>query len=265
MILKLLRAVYHFMQRMLAAAGLYFAVSRISSRQKPEVVNRAIWKPFVVDDEWIRLYKTAQSITRGDATDNVHRQCRFYSTFQMAAYAASLPQGDVIECGCWHGHTAVGISTILAARGFTGRFHIFDSFEGGLSEFTARDESVFHLSDTEKQGLVRQFASDFDFVRSVTERFGFVDLHPGWIPAIFATFERKPVRFVHVDVDMYEPTKAALEFFWDYLVPGGCIVIDDYNHTVFEGATRAVDEFLRDKRPQLFYVVPFGGSCYIIK
>jgi hypothetical protein len=182
----------------------------------------------------------------------------------MAAYAASLPEGDVIECGCWHGHSTVAIASILADRGFSGRFHVFDSFEGGLSNFTERDESFFQLSDREKQGLVRQFASDFDFVRSVTERFCFVELHRGWIPACFESFVRMPVRFVHVDVDMYEPTKAALDFFWPSVVTGGCIVVDDYNHTVFEGATRAVNEFLAAKHPRLFYAVPFG-SCYIVK
>ena len=259
------RAVYRLLQRALAAIGIYMVVCRISKRQQPLVINRSIWKPFVVEDKWLALYRSTQTITRGTETDNLHRQCRFYSTFQMAAYAAGLAQGDVIECGCWHGHTTVAIATVLEARGFSGRFHVFDSFEGGLSDFTARDESVFRLSKSEKLGLVRQFASDYDFVRSVTQRFGFVELHRGWIPQSFESFVRAPVRFLHVDVDMYEPTKAALDFFWDFIVPGGCIVIDDYNHTVFEGATRAVDEFLKDKRPSLFYVVPLGGSCYVIK
>ena len=41
-------------------------------------------------------------------------------------------------------------------------------------------------------------------------------------------------------------------------------MIDDYNHAVFEGATRAVDEFLCGRTPRLFYRVPFG-SAFIIK
>ena len=229
------------------------------------MVNRAVWKPFAVDDHWRSLYNETQSITKGASTDNIHRQCRFYSTFQMADYAASLPAGDAIECGCWHGHTTVGIATILSARGFSGRFHVFDSFEGGLSGFTEKDESLFRLSGREKAALVEQFASDFDFVQSVTSKFGFVQLHRGWIPQSFSTFRLTPIRFLHLDVDMYEPTKASLEFFWESLVRGGCIVMIDYNHSVFEGATRAVDEFLQDKTPQLFYKVPFAGSCYVIK
>jgi O-methyltransferase len=261
----LLRSLYKLTQSAFERVGLYVVISRISHRNRPEVINRAIWKPFVVDDNWRILYKRTQAITQGVSYDNIYRQCKFYSTLQMANYAASLPVGDVIECGCWHGHSTVAIASILADHGFSGRFHVFDSFEGGLSDFKEKDESYFELSEDEKRAQIRQFESDFDFVNSVTEIFGFVELHRGWIPQSFASFSARPVKFVHVDVDMYEPTKAALEFFWDDLVLGGCIVVDDYNHAVFEGATRAVDEFLETRAPRIFYKVPFAGSCYIIK
>ena len=261
----LFRWIYRLLQAVFERAGIYLAISRINRRNRPEVVNKAIWKPFLVDDRWRSLYKTTQIATKGTATDNIFRQCRFYSTLQMADYAASLAAGDVIECGCWHGHSTVAIATILAGHGFSGRFHVFDSFEGGLSDFQEKDESYFKLSEQEKRAQVEQFASSLEFVRSQTARFGFVDLHPGWIPQSFASFAARPVKFVHIDVDMYEPTLAALELFWKELVPGGCMVVDDYNHTVFEGATRAVDEFLKTKTPSVFYKVPFCGSCFIIK
>ena len=86
---------------------------------------------------------------------------------------------------------------------------------GACPTFGAKDESSFRLSDEEKRAQIEQFRSDFDFVRSVTAPFGFVELHRGWIPQTFAAFEPRPIRFLHVDVDMYEPTKASLEFFWE--------------------------------------------------
>jgi hypothetical protein len=261
---SLVRQAYQGVQSAFAACGIHVTASRISARNKPELINRAIWQPLVVDDKWRALYKSTQAATNGVATDNIFRQCRFYSTFQMAQYAARLPCGDVIECGCWHGHSTLAIATVLAAEKFSGQFHVFDSFEGGLSDFGAKDESSFRLSAQEKRAQVEQFRSDFDFVGAIIAPFGFVELHRGWIPQTFASFVPRPLRFVHVDVDMYEPTKASLEFFWDSVIPGGCIVFDDYNHAVFAGATRAVDEFLASRSPQLFYRVPFG-SAYIIK
>ena len=249
---------------LLVRRGIHLSYARYSPRSQPELINRAVWKPLVVDDRWRTLYRQTQAATGGDATDNVYRQCRFYSTFQFADYAARLPDGDAVECGCWHGHSTLAIATILAQHGFAGRFDVFDSFEGGLSAFTDKDQSYFRLSAQEQAAMISQFASDYDSVGRLLAPFKFVALHRGWIPQSFAGFIPRPTRFVHIDVDMYEPTRAALDFFWQSLVPGGCVVVDDYNHGVFEGATRAVEEFLADKSPRLFYSVPFG-SCAIIK
>lgn len=258
-----LRRVYQGVRGLAERAGYRLSISRVSPRNQPELVNRAIWRPFVLDDKWRALYKSAQTATNGHVTDNIYRQCRLYSTLQLAQYAAGLPAGDVIECGCWHGHSTIGIASLLAESGFSERFHVFDSFEG-LSPFGAKDESFFALTDAEKRAQVSSFASSFDFVKSLTERFGFVELHRGWIPQSFEGFVPRALRFVHIDVDMYEPTQAALRYFWPHLVPGGCIVVDDYNHSVFEGATRALDEFLPSASARFVYRVPMG-SAFLMK
>jgi predicted O-methyltransferase YrrM len=257
-------------QRRADRVGIYFfatrevvAIARKTPRFQPDLANRALWRPFVIDDKWRALYNWSIGVTHDEISDSITRQCRFYSTFQFADHtAASLPEGDVVECGCWHGQSTIAIASLLQEHGFGGRFHVFDSFEGGLSDFTAKDDSLFHESEEEKQEWVKSFASSYDSVRSVTEPFGFVDLHKGWIPEIFAGFDTRPIRFVHIDVDMFDPTKAALEFFWPQLVDGGVIVCDDYNSR-FEGSTKAVDEFLAGVQPSLVYRVPFGSIAII--
>ena len=76
--------------------------------------------------------------------------------------------------------------------------------------------------------------------------------------------ESKKFAFVHVDVDLYQPTLDSLKFFYPRLLPGGVIVVDDYGYSVFPGAKRAVDEFLRGTDCSVFYETPMG-SCFIIK
>ena len=48
--------------------------------------------------------------------------------------------------------------------------------------------------------------------------------------------------FVHVDVDLYEPHRDSIEFFWPRLTAGGVMVFDDYGSTYCPGARQAVDE-----------------------
>lgn len=65
------------------------------------------------------------------------------------------------------------------------------------------------------------------------------------VPGLFQdTLEQEtgPVAMAHVDGDWYESVSVCLRAIAPRLVPGGRIVIDDYDH--WSGCRRAVDEFL---------------------
>jgi hypothetical protein len=53
------------------------------------------------------------------------------------------------------------------------------------------------------------------------------------------------VALLHLDLDIYRPTKVALEYFVPRMVRGGVIVLDEYASTVFGGESKAVDEYFR--------------------
>jgi hypothetical protein len=72
-----------------------------------------------------------------------------------------------------------------------------------------------------------------------------VYLIPGLFPESARDMDEAVFSFVHVDMDLYEPTKAALEFFFDKMPPGGIFVVDDYGH--LNGVTQAVKEFTEGK------------------
>ena len=61
------------------------------------------------------------------------------------------------------------------------------------------------------------------------------------LPEFLNANAEKKAALVHIDVDVYEPTKSILEHMVDRVVPGGLILFDDYGTA--EGETRAVDEF----------------------
>ena len=53
------------------------------------------------------------------------------------------------------------------------------------------------------------------------------------------------IALLHIDVDLYKPTKTCLEYFYPHIVKGGIIILDDYG--AFPGANKAVEEFFADK------------------
>lgn len=53
---------------------------------------------------------------------------------------------------------------------------------------------------------------------------------------------------INLDVDLYEPTLAILEYCWDRVVSGGVVILDEYAATKWAGETRAWDEFLTRRK-----------------
>lgn len=213
-----------------------------------------------------QLYYEALERTKMEWSDNLSKQLRFYSLQQMIEQTLKKNlKADFAECGCWRGHSSFLISTLIRKHGLGNRFHIFDSFEGGLSGKSSHDRNE-RFSQSEKDIQIEKeiFSSTETYVQNVLADFDFVKTYKGWIPDRFADVKDRTFSFVHLDVDLYQPTLDSLEFFFPRLIKGGCVVVDDYGSTQFPGAKTAVDNFLLQKDFEMFYEVPNGG-CFIIK
>lgn len=220
---------------------------------------------FLNDHERMRLYREGLTRSNMEWVDNFPLQCRMYSLQQLATLAVRRnPGGEFAECGCWKGHSAYIISKILSDHGFTKSFHIFDSFEGGLSDKTREDVSEFAQQTKEEQAFEKQwFSSTMEDLQHALTGFNFFKIYKGWIPDRFPEVAHEQFALVHIDVDLYQPTLDCLKFFFPRMLPGGIIVVDDYGYSVFPGAKRAVDEFLHDHACTMFYETPMG-SCFIV-
>ena len=64
------------------------------------------------------------------------------------------------------------------------------------------------------------------------------------------------VALLNLDLDLYEPTRVALEHFVPRMARGGVIVVDEYAVDTFGGETKAVDEY---------FVKNFGRRPRVIK
>lgn len=80
-------------------------------------------------------------------------------------------------------------------------------------------------------------------------------------------FEQHPhmqFKIVFMDVGTYEATRACLPHFWPRLTPGGVLILDQYNHEISPGETRAVKEYLPDLPVHAFGFTNHP-SAYVIK
>lgn len=234
---------------------------RIDSRLNLDEIDR-YWSYPRSGDAYLEAYQHARRLS--GSTDDLAKQMRFHTLMQAVRHVVERKvRGDVVECGCWRGHSSYMIASALHAANWQEQFLIFDSFAGGLSDKVAEDLALRgNLGVTETARQRQLFASDRAAVEALLAPFGLAKVHEGWIPEVFAKVENlaeRRVALLHIDVDLYEPTRASLEQFGRRVAEDGVILIDDYGGTAFPGATRAVDEYVVGHPPRLAIEGHAGG------
>ncbi len=223
----------------------------------------------VGNESFVELYRRCLKATGTAATPfNVFQ--RFQSRFNLAQYfLATLPVvGARAECGVYRGATALLLCHAWRARQpeFRGsEFYLVDSYSGSSQSgeqdlIPVRDadgermESFFPAGKTDTSpDLVRGFFGDFPEVQ----------ICAGWIPPVLSTLPDREWAFVHLDVTLYEPTLAALEYFYPRLNQGGAILCDDYGSIFCPGSQKAWDEFC--VRNDVSFIVLGNRQSIIIK
>lgn len=226
-------------------------------------MNPALLHAYDADNPIRKLYVKAIQTAQKGKPDNDYKQYRYYILHQLLQHALRSRLGDVVECGCWHGHSTILTAELIKQDGTMRELHVFDSFKG-LSEFKKQDMSSFQPTKKHRDAERVHYASDFDRLKQLVKPYGFVKLHKGWIPDVFTGVDMDQIAFATIDVDLYEPTRDSLAFVYPRLVDGGVIFFDDYGYNCFPGARAAVDEYLANHTPKLFVENPMG-SAYLVK
>jgi hypothetical protein len=161
---------------------------------------------------------------------------RRFTLMQLARSVARL-RGSTAECGVLYGVGSAVICKTLADTYRDGEHHFgFDSFQG-LPEPGAADRTQFAWQQKGSLAVESTSASQ------MLGEFPFCRLVKGWVPESLGPAADSSFRLVHLDMDLYQPTLGALEFFYRRLVPGGVLVLDDYGHMTCLGVRQAVQEF----------------------
>ena len=140
------------------------------------------------------------------------RRDRFYNLVQSFNLVSNL-EGAVAECGAWKGLSSNLLCNKIKSQNKSYRgenYHIFDSFEG-LSKPTENDSNV-------PDDFTGMFTIDIDLVKKSLEDYPSITFHKGWIPEVFTDVKDVKYKFVHIDVDLADPTIESFKYFYPKLV-----------------------------------------------
>lgn len=181
---------------------------------------------------------------------------RFLLQSDLFRQTLDLP-GDIAELGVYRGAGLLTWANLLEAFAIGDRTKTVYGFDNwaGFTGFQPEDGQ-------EKPGAGKvvggfnpaNFRRELESAIKIFDADRFVPWKPriklidGAVETTLPAFlEQEPgIRFslVHFDMDVYEPTRVALDVLWDRVVPGGVLIFDEYGIPDWPGETRAVDAFL---------------------
>jgi len=197
---------------------------------------------------------------------DISRMSNFIYHYEIYKKIVELP-GDVVECGVFKGSSLIRFLTFreILENYNTRKIYGFDVFGKFPKSKNQADKSF--LKGWEKN------AGDGIAVKELNDilndkKFSNFELIKGdvkkTIPKLLRQHSSFKISLLHLDMDIYEPTKFSLNKLFPYVVKGGIILIDDYN-TVY-GATKAIDEFLSLNKNLEIKKLSFNKKpSYIIK
>ena len=157
-------------------------------------------------------------------------------------------EGDFVECGAY---TGVGVKTVVDYLGgtqFPKEFWAYDVFEhqDGMDNHPMPD-----VGPELFQRVQRKF-NDYPQVRIVKGR----------IPDSFEGNCPERICYLHIDLNQASAEIAALDHLFDRVVPGGMVILDDYEWTAYRAQKLAEDVWF-DARGYRVMPLPTGQGLVI--
>ena len=171
------------------------------------------------DAKFVSLFNQFNILAGINNEINNSLYARLYILRQLATQQKD--KGNFAECGVY-----AGMSMFFVADLCKNKFIGIDSFEG-VSEPGEYDSDYFKS---------KKLSISISFAEKILKNFDNVDLYKGWIPEVFNKLNDEQYSYVNIDVDLYDPTKNSIEYFWPRLIKGGVLICDDYGSDKTPGA-----------------------------
>ncbi|MDQ1245479.1 MAG: hypothetical protein QG567_1405 [Campylobacterota bacterium] len=209
------------------------------------------------------------SFARFKSRQNFAKDLCYYELFK----ATQGILGSIVECGVYYGHGLMSYANISAALepyNYQSKVIGFDTFSGACGESNKDKHNYIELKDGDYKA-----ESYSDLLRAI-EIFNLdrplnhlpkVELVQGdmlsTIPAYMQNNPQTIIRILNLTVNLYEPTKIALELLYPKIPKGGIVMINALNYV--SGATLALDEVVGINNIELKTFDFYPNITYFIK
>ena len=221
--------------RVLKRPELYLPLTTVTYNQDGLVTQHSA--DFMKEERFARAYAIGESTNSWNGWQ-IHWRAHVVC---WAAERARHMEGDFVECGVNRGGLSLTLMEYVDFAGWEGRkFHLVDTYNGLLEEQITEEERRNGV----KTGTYREC---YEIVKHTFGRFPNAVLVRGAVPEVLPEVRAEKVCYLSIDMNCAEPEIAAAEFFWDKMVTGAAMILDDYGWLGQGVQKRAFDDFARRK------------------
>lgn len=200
---------------------------------------------YLDDTRFMEAYEIGKALDRGILLKGVYDIHWRMHTLCWAATLAKELDGDFVDCGVCGGMYARIVMHYINFQSLKKKYYLLDTFNGLDPQYSSEDEMV----KNEKFGY-REAVGLYDHVQEAFRDFN-VDIIQGSVPDTLPQVTTDKVCYLSIDMNSVVPEIAALDYFWNKLVPGGVIILDDYGFANNRDQKLAHDEWAASRQVKI--------------
>jgi O-methyltransferase len=204
---------------------------------------------FINDSRFKSAYMAAETT---NPWDGFNMPWRVYVVCSLADKVKNL-KGDFVECGVNTGAYSRAVIDYIDFNSLDKTFYLLDTYQGLVKG---------QITDEEFGAGVGEYLSSYkDVYDQVVETFKpfRAKIIKGAVPATLEQCSAESIAYLSIDMNVVEPEIAAANFFWDKIVSGGVMILDDYGFPSHIAQKKAFDNFAKEKNVSILYI-PTGQA-----
>jgi len=198
------------------------------------------------EDRFLKAYNLSLSVNDWRTELNMDMRWRYYIVCWFAEQVKHL-EGDFVECGVYRGGYSLALADYLQFDSLNKKFWLLDTFNGLVKKYLSPGE----IADGLYEKYEGRYEECYDAVVKTFSPYKNYRIIRGPVPDTLPECKAEKICYLSIDMNITEPEIAAANYFWDKMVSGGVIILDDYGFTAHINQKLAFDKWVKEKNVRL--------------
>lgn len=209
---------------------------------------------FLHDPLFKESYRLAKETDKGLLLHNNDIEWRVHLLCWAAEHASKL-EGDFVDCGVSTGIFPRAIIHYVDFNATGKTYYLLDTFTGMDPKYSSAEE----MEKSQILNYEDEHRDRYQEVKNTFEPFN-VKIIKGSVPETLEQVKAEKIALLNIDMNAAIPEYEALHYFWDKMVSGGIIILDDFGYLKSHEAQKDIHvKFAAEKGVKILHMPTCQG------